>query len=82
VSVVLAVHAPIVMGAVFAKTERRWVEDIRATVSLAAATVLLLIVFKVIHIPAEPNRFEMFFVKFHYEEILAGVIGFYFGRKS
>lgn len=66
----------------FSKTERRWVEDIRATISLAAAVTLLLIVFRIIHTPAEPNHFELFFAKIHYEEILAGVVGFYFGRKS
>mgnify|MGYP000673936799 CR=1 FL=1 len=64
--------------------QRRWLEDIRATISLAAGLALLAMVFGYLTIPEieNLNLFQHFAVKFRYEEVLAALVGFYFGSKS
>jgi hypothetical protein len=64
----------------FTKTYR-FLEDLRATVSLAAGVALVLVVFNVIELP-EASGYTAMFEKFRYEEVLAGTVGFYFGSKS
>ena len=53
----------------------RAVEDLRAVVSLAAAVVLILMVFDVWEPPFRVQRFLV-------EDVLAAVVGFYFGSRS
>lgn len=62
----------------------RIVEDVRAIVSLIAAVVLLMIVFGVWSPAAEGPllRVQHFFSKYHAEDVLAAVVGFYFGSRS
>jgi hypothetical protein len=53
----------------------RFVEDARALFSLAAAVVLVLMVFDVWELPLSIHRFWI-------EDVLAAVVGFYFGSRS
>ena len=53
----------------------RVVEDLRAMVSLAAAVVLILMVFDVWEPPFPVQRFLV-------EDVLAAIVGFYFGSRS
>jgi uncharacterized membrane protein YfcA len=63
----------------------RVVEDVRAIVSLAAAAALLLMVFG-LWSPEKGNatlvEIKRFFANSHIEEVLAAVVGFYFGSRS
>ena len=63
----------------------RVVEDVRAVVSLAAAGALLLIVFG-LWSPEKGSpalvEVKRFFANSHIEEVLAAVVGFYFGSRS
>ncbi len=70
-----------VLRGYFFKRERRWLEDVRATISLAAATALLLMVFGYLSIP-EIEGLRAIAIKFRYEEVLAAIVGFYFGSKT
>jgi hypothetical protein len=63
----------------------RVVEDIRAIVSLAAAAALLLIVFGLWSPEKGSPAIEeakRFFANSHIEEVLAAIVGFYFGSRS
>jgi hypothetical protein len=63
----------------------RVVEDVRAVVSLAAAAALLLIVFG-LWSPEKGSativEVKRFFANSHIEEVLAALVGFYFGSRS
>jgi hypothetical protein len=63
----------------------RVVEDVRAVVSLAAAAALLLMVFG-LWSPEKGSatlvEVKRFFANSHVEEVLAAVVGFYFGSRS
>jgi hypothetical protein len=71
-------------------TERRRppriVEDVRAFVALFAAAMLLLMVFKLWtppdELPQNLTAAQQFFVKYRPEDVLAAVVGFYFGSRS
>lgn len=58
----------------------RYVEDTRAIVSLAAGVLLLLMVFGIIAAPN--NRLEAILTRIKIEDILAALVGFYFGSRS
>ncbi|HYE18322.1 MAG TPA: hypothetical protein VEA69_07745 [Tepidisphaeraceae bacterium] len=59
----------------------RVVEDVRALVSLGAGVVLVALVFDLWRVPAEWNV-QRYLVTVKPEEVLAAVVGFYFGSKS
>lgn len=81
--VVLGFMLGVIRGHVF-KKQRRWLEDIRATVSLTAGVVLVAMVFGLLRIPdfSEISNVQYVATHFRYEEVLAGIVGFYFGSKS
>ena len=58
----------------------RVVEDVKAFVSLAAGTLLLLLVFGVMALPG--GGLEDFLLRHSIEEVLAALVGFYFGSRS
>jgi len=59
----------------------RWLEDLRASVALCAGIALLLIVFNVFHVP-DQSWLQHLLVRFRTEDVLAALVGFYFGSKS
>lgn len=59
----------------------RLLEDVRATISLGAGVLLILLMFGLVTLP-EPTGYVRMVAKFGYEELLAGLVGFYFGSKS
>jgi hypothetical protein len=60
----------------------RVVEDVRAIVSLAAGVALIVLIFDLWRPPAEWTQFQRYLVKYKVEDVLAAVVGFYFGSKS
>jgi hypothetical protein len=60
----------------------RAVEDARALVSLAAGVTLILLMFNLWRLPPEWAPFQQYLVKYKVEDVLAAVVGFYFGSKS
>jgi hypothetical protein len=62
----------------------RAVEDARAAVSLAAGGLLLVLLFGFWHVPDAGvlHDVQRFFVKYRVEDLLAAVVGFYFGSRS
>jgi hypothetical protein len=60
----------------------RVVEDVRAIVSLAAGVALIVLVFDLWRPPAEWTHFQSYLVKYKAEDVLAAIVGFYFGSKS
>lgn len=58
----------------------RWLEDLRALASLAAGGMLLLLVFGLLAAPR--LGIEQFLLDHSVEELLAAVVGFYFGSRS
>ena len=91
-SVTLILVAGFLLGVVGTYVHRWWsdrrrppriVEDVRAAVSLAAAVILLLLVFN-LWAPDRGllGRVEVFTFKYRVEEVLAAVVGFYFGSRS
>ena len=59
----------------------RFLEDLRATISLASGTLLILLIFGFVHLPEPTGQIRMI-AHFGYEEVLAALVGFYFGSKS
>lgn len=70
----------VLMQHVTPKRLPRVVEDTRALVSLAAGGALLLLVFGVVATPK--SGLDDFLLKYSIEEVLAGLVGFYFGSRS
>jgi hypothetical protein len=66
----------------------RWVEDGRATISLAAAVLMAILVWNQIHpfvpesLTAAIGRLPLKFKTYGPEHLLAAVVGFYFGSRS
>jgi hypothetical protein len=58
----------------------RIIEDIRAVITLLAGAALLMLVFGVVAAPR--SGIEDFLLRHSIEEVLAAIIGFYFGSKS
>jgi len=93
-AVALILVAGFLIGVLLSRVRQWWVtrgrrfprivEDVRAIISLAAAVALLLIVFGLWSPPAHGPllRVQHFFSKYHAEDVLAAVVGFYFGSRS
>jgi len=62
----------------------RFLEDARATVSLLAGVLLLLLVFGLVHVPDTGmlHRLQRWALQYRVEDILAATVGFYFGSRS
>ena len=62
----------------------RYLEDLRATLSLLAGVLLLLLVFGLVHVPDTGmlHRVQRWALQYRVEDILAAVVGFYFGSRS
>ena len=62
----------------------RYIEDLRAAVSLAAGVALLLLVFGLVHLPdtGSMHDFQRWALHYRVEDVLAAVVGFYFGSRS
>lgn len=62
----------------------RYLEDARATVSLLAGVLLLLLVFGLVHVPdsGAMHRLQRWTLQYRVEDILAAIVGFYFGSRS
>ena len=62
----------------------RWVEDLRAVVSLTAGVLLLLLVFGFVHVPdgGRMHDFQRWALHYRVEDVLAAIVGFYFGSRS
>jgi hypothetical protein len=91
-AVTLILVAGFLLGVVATHVHRRWsarrrpprlLEDVRAAVSLTAAVALLLLVFSVLA-PDKGilNTVEEFTLRYRVEEVLAAIVGFYFGSRS
>lgn len=63
----------------FSKPPTRFVEDVRASVAIVSAIILCLIVLNIFKIGTIETNYN---ISFHVEEILAGIVGFYFGSRS
>src|SRR5438309_1871855 len=74
------------LWALFSKSASlpRWLEDLRALVSLAAAVLLILLVFGVIEVPdwGPLHHVRQFGGGNGVNSILAAIVGFYFGSRS
>lgn len=87
-AVTLILVAGFMLGVVMAHLTRgglpRWAEDVRAAVSLAAGAALLLLVFGLVHVPdtGALHEFRRWALHYRIEDVLAAVVGFYFGSKS
>ena len=62
----------------------RILEDVRASVALIAGALLVLILFGVLSLPdtGTPAEVHRWMVKYRVEDVLAAVVGFYFGSRS
>ena len=62
----------------------RILEDVRAAVSLGAAVLMLVLMFNLWSVPETEtlSSAQRFFVKYRVEDVLAAVVGFYFGSRS
>lgn len=62
----------------------RVLEDLRAAVALVAGGLLVLILFGLLSLPdtGTPADVQRWMVKFRVEDLLAAVVGFYFGSRS
>lgn len=58
----------------------RIVEDVRAIAALTAGVLLLLTVFGMVNVP--DTGLERFLLKYKVEDVLAALVGFYFGSRS
>ena len=76
--------AGVLMSRVTGKGMPRYLEDLRAVISLAAGVLLLLLVFGLVHVPetGRMHEFQRWALQYRVEDILAAVVGFYFGSKS
>jgi hypothetical protein len=86
--VTLILVAGFMLGVVAAHLSRngvpRWLEDLRAAVSLAAGAALLLLAFDLVHVPAGGRLHDVqrWLLQYRVEDVLAAVVGFYFGSRS
>jgi hypothetical protein len=62
----------------------RYLEDFRALFSLAAGVLLVLLIFGFVHVPdtGRMHDFQRWALHYRVEDILAAVVGFYFGSRS
>ena len=62
----------------------RYAEDLRAIASLSAGVLLMLLIFGFVHVPdtGRVHEFQRWALHYRIEDILAAIVGFYFGSKS
>lgn len=74
----------VLMSHMKGKAPSRRMEDLRATGSLVAGVVLLLLAFDFVHFPdlGKMPHFQRWALHYRLEDILAAVVGFYFGSRS
>ena len=86
--VTLILIAGFMLGVIMSHLTRhglpRWAEDLRATISLAAGALLLLLVFGFVHMPegGAMRAIQRWALHYRVEDVLAAVVGFYFGSRS
>ena len=85
--VTLILVAGFMLGVLMSRLTRglpRWAEDARATISLTTGVALVLLTFGFVHLPetAWLRAFQRWALLYRIEDVLAAVVGFYFGAKS
>jgi hypothetical protein len=88
-SVTLILVAGFLLGVVFSRFSTgntpRWVEDLRAILSVTAGVALLVLVFGFVETRSDSEsakQFRAWAMHYKLHDILAAVVGFYFGSRS
>jgi hypothetical protein len=74
----------VLMSKLSGKGIPRYLEDLRAFISLACGILLILMLFGLVHVPDTGKMHDLQRWALHYrvEDVLAAAVGFYFGSKS